>query len=85
MSAVETGSHRTRTRGSHGGERRTDIRKLDPWSSSTRVGPKPALWASLSCPQEGAGLQLSDVTPGTWITEANKGFLQLLDLNVFLL
>ena len=52
VSAVETGSHRTRTRGSHGGERRTDIRKLEAWSSPNSGG-------SWTCP-----VGISELSPG---------------------
>ena len=52
----------------------------------TRVGPEHALWASLSCAQEGAGLWLAMLHQALGSQrQTHKGFLQLLDLDVLLL
>lgn len=86
--AVETGSHRTRTRGSPAGERGEQM--SESWKRgarlTSRVGPEPALWASLSCAQEGTGLWLTMLHQALGSQrQTHKGFLQLLDFGVFLL
>lgn len=58
--------------GVHTGERGEQTSEgWKPGAPLTRAGPEPALRASLSCPQEGAGLWPSDVVLGTRVTEAN--------------
>ena len=57
--------------GVHTGERRTGVRRREAWSSSNSGGSEPAPRASLSCPQEGAGLWFSDAAPGPRVSEAN--------------
>lgn len=71
MSAVETGSHRTKTRGSYGGERRTDVRKLEAWRSANSGGSRTCpVGISELCPGRHRAVA-RDVTPGTRVTEAN--------------
>lgn len=73
--------------GVHTGERGEQM--SESWKRGarlTRVGPEPALWASLSCAQEGTGLWLTMLHQALGSQrQTHKGFLQLLDFGVFLL